>query len=104
MSEKEILSNLTTGNTQVVENLSDLINETIKRFLVATKGTKVTNLYDYILEEIEPALLETVMLYVRENQSEAAKILGLSRGTTRKKLKQYFGEKYCGTREEGDED
>jgi Fis family transcriptional regulator len=34
-------------------------------------------------------LLETVMKYTRDNQTKASTVLGLNRGTLRKKLKQY---------------
>ena len=96
----EMSENATATSALSQQSLSDTVNSSIKRFLVATKGTKINNLYEYFLEEIEPTLLELVMNRVKGNQSEAAKILGLSRGTTRKKLKQYFGEKYCGSRDQ----
>ena len=35
------------------------------------------------------ALLEIVMQFTRGNQTKAAAILGLNRGTLRKKLRQY---------------
>jgi Fis family transcriptional regulator len=34
-------------------------------------------------------MLEVVMKYTRHNQTKAANVLGLNRGTLRKKLKQY---------------
>ncbi|MGB0360224.1 MAG: helix-turn-helix domain-containing protein, partial [Endozoicomonas sp.] len=37
----------------------------------------------------EAPLLETVMTYVKGNQTRASVLLGLNRGTLRKKLKQY---------------
>ena len=53
-------------------------------------GDKVANdLYDMVLAEIEEPLLESVMRYTRGNQSKAAILLGISRGTLRKKLKIY---------------
>jgi DNA-binding protein Fis len=53
-----------------------------------------------VLEQVEPPLLEATMEKAKYNQVRAAKILGVSRGTLRKKLKQYFDDKYCGTRGE----
>ena len=38
---------------------------------------------------MEAPLLETVMHYVKGNQTKASELLGLNRGTLRKKLKQY---------------
>jgi Fis family transcriptional regulator len=38
---------------------------------------------------VEAPLLEQVMQYTRNNQTKASNMLGLNRGTLRKKLKQY---------------
>jgi Fis family transcriptional regulator len=46
-------------------------------------------LYELILAEVEAPLMEAVMEYTKGNQSRAAIVLGLSRGTLRKKLKLY---------------
>lgn len=48
------------------------------------------------LAELEKSYIEHVYKLARYNQSKAAKWLGLSRGTFRKKLYQYFGDKYIG--------
>jgi len=52
-------------------------------------GCPPVNLYSFVLEEVEAPLLESILTYVKGNQSKAAEILGLSRGTLRKKLKQH---------------
>jgi Fis family transcriptional regulator len=46
-------------------------------------------LYQLVLTEVELPLLEAVMSYTRNNQSKAAKLLGINRGTFRKKLAFY---------------
>lgn len=46
-------------------------------------------LYNKLLAQVERPLLEAVMEYTKGNQSRAAIILGISRGTLRKKLKIY---------------
>ena len=43
----------------------------------------------FFLDEIEEPLLLAVMKYTNNNQSETARILGLSRGTLRTKLKKF---------------
>lgn len=48
-----------------------------------------TNLYELVLAEVEAPLLEVVLQQTKGNQSKAAALLGLSRSTLRKKLKQY---------------
>ena len=47
------------------------------------------NLYEIALAELELPLLTEVMKRTKGNQSKAAILLGLSRGTLRKKLKIY---------------
>jgi Fis family transcriptional regulator len=42
-----------------------------------------------VLAEVEKPLLETALKHADFNQSKAAKVLGLSRSTLRKKLEQY---------------
>lgn len=48
-----------------------------------------SNLYDFVLKEVEAPMLKVVMEHTSNNQSQTAEILGLNRGTLRKKLKQY---------------
>ena len=50
---------------------------------------KASSVYDMVLGEVEPPLLQAVLKHTRNNQSKAARMLGLSRGTLRKKLKLY---------------
>ena len=52
-------------------------------------GQIVTDVYDMVLQEVEAPLLEAVLRYTRNNQTLASTVLGLNRGTLRKKLKRY---------------
>jgi len=52
-------------------------------------GHEPENLYNMVLQEMEEPLLKAVLDYTRSNQSRAAIMLGLNRGTLRKKMKQY---------------
>ena len=47
------------------------------------------DLYQLFLAEMEQPLLEKVMQMARGNQTKAAEILGINRGTLRKTLVQY---------------
>ena len=47
------------------------------------------DVYQLVLNEVEPPLLYTVMKFSNNNQSKAAKILGINRTTLRTKLKKY---------------
>ncbi len=52
-------------------------------------GELPCDLYRVVMGEVEAPLLASVMSYVGDNQSQAAEVLGLSRGTLRKKLKNH---------------
>ena len=52
------------------------------------KNTPI-NVYQLVLNEIEPPLINAVMKFSNNNQSKAARILGLNRTTLRTKLKKY---------------
>ena len=89
--------NETQNSLDTVKNdqgLQDLVYNLVSRFLVENKAKNIDDLYDMILAEVEPPLLQAVMEKRRGNQLQAAKMLGISRGTIRKKLHRYFGTKY----------
>lgn len=65
------------------------VTSAIELYLGDMNGHEVTDLYHVVLSEVEPALLDVVMKHVEGNQTEAAGMLGVSRGTLRKKLKLY---------------
>ena len=47
------------------------------------------DVYQLVLNEVEPPLLDAVMKFANYNQSKAARILGMNRTTLRTKLKKY---------------
>jgi Fis family transcriptional regulator len=52
-------------------------------------GHRPEGIYDMVIGQVEKALLESVMLHMRGNQTRAAEALGINRSTLRKKLKLY---------------
>jgi len=70
-------------------SLRENVAEVISHYFASLKGEEPRNVYDFFLDEIEEPLLAVVMKHTRNNQSEAARVLGLSRGTLRTKLKKY---------------
>jgi Fis family transcriptional regulator, factor for inversion stimulation protein len=52
-------------------------------------GHHPARLYDLVLREVEEPLFRAVLDYAAGNQSRAAGILGINRGTLRKKLRQF---------------
>lgn len=47
------------------------------------------NAYQVALDKFEKPLLNAVLIQTRGNQTEAAEVLGINRGTLRKKLKHH---------------
>lgn len=81
--------------------LADHVTHAVKTYLSSANSKDSNlNLYQLIIEEIEAPLFRTVMEMTRYNQSRAARVLGVSRGTLRTKLKRYFDEEFIGTRDE----
>ena len=69
--------------------LSDIVRESLLKYLQEMDGAPVDNLYDMVIQQVEQPLLEVIMAHVNGNQSKAAECLGINRGTLRKKLKTY---------------
>jgi Fis family transcriptional regulator len=69
--------------------LHDSVRQALESYFAQLKGQVPKDLYKLVLAEAEVPLLEAVIDYTKGNQSRAAILLGLSRGTLRKKLKIY---------------
>ncbi|MBE0482646.1 MAG: DNA-binding transcriptional regulator Fis [Bacterioplanes sp.] len=69
--------------------LRDSVEKALQNYFDQLDGQDIVDLYDMVLSEVEAPLLETVMKYTRDNQTKASHVLGLNRGTLRKKLKQF---------------
>ena len=69
--------------------LSNLTDECLTTYFENLNGHKPGDLYQLVIGEVEKPLFRAVLAYTKGNQSEAAEILGINRGTLRKKLKDY---------------
>lgn len=69
--------------------LRDYVKSVLTHYLEQLDGQDIVDLHQFVLAEVEAPLMEVVMHYTRGNQSKAAVLLGISRSTLRKKLKQY---------------
>src|SRR4026207_2531563 len=69
--------------------LSNLTDECLNSYFETLNGHKPGDLYQLVIGEVEKPLFRAVLTYTKGNQSEAAEILGINRGTPRKKLKTY---------------
>ncbi len=71
------------------DSIRSCIRLALAEYFNTMDGHATSGLYDLVLQEVEQPLLESVMRYTEGNQTKAAEILGINRGTLRKKLKQY---------------
>ena len=94
------MNTVVTDASQKNIGLSEQVIHAVKHYLT-TAGSKDANLnlHQLILEIVEAPLFRTVMEMTRYNQSKAARVLGVSRGTLRTKLKRYFDDEFIGTRD-----
>lgn len=76
------------GNGKSV-TLRDSVEHALENYFEQLDGAPVSDVYQLVLSEVEAPLLEKVMEYTNDNQTRASEMLGLNRGTLRKKLKQY---------------
>ena len=65
------------------------VERVVRQYFAVLGDELPTDLYELILKEIEQPLLSVVLEKSRGNQTKCAQILGLNRGTLRKKLKTY---------------
>lgn len=61
----------------------------LQAYFSSLNGHRPAHLYKMVLREVEAPLFKTVMDYAQGNQCRAAVILGINRGTLRKKLKEF---------------
>lgn len=80
---------IASNNTTEQPTLRECVHTAVRNYFAHLEGEMPTNLYELVLAEVEAPLLEVVMDKVKDNQTKAANVLGLNRGTLRKKLKQY---------------
>ena len=100
MFEQRVNSDVLTVSTvnsqdQVTQKpLRDSVKQALKNYFAQLNGQElngqdVNDLYELVLAEVEQPLLDMVMQYTRGNQTRAALMMGINRGTLRKKLKKY---------------
>jgi len=63
--------------------------DALDQYFATLNGDRPGELYDLVIGEVERPLFKAVMDFTHGNQSQAAGILGINRGTLRKKLRTY---------------
>lgn len=94
MFEQNVISPFTTtvttpSQTQAQKPLRDSVKQAVNKYLKQLDNTNIENLYELVMAEVEAPMLEEIMTFTRGNQTKASIMLGINRGTLRKKLKQY---------------
>jgi Fis family transcriptional regulator, factor for inversion stimulation protein len=83
------MSQSSDNQAQEISQLSNAVKHSIRRYLFDLEGTQPNNMYELVLKQIEQPLFEAILEHTKGNQSRAAEMLGLNRGTLRKKLRSY---------------
>lgn len=85
------MSEHSTSSSTINERtpLRGCVRVALDNYFAHLEGEEPTSLYQLLISEVERPLLEKVLHYTNGNQTRSALILGLSRGTLRKKMAQY---------------
>lgn len=67
--------------------LRESVEIAMKNYFGQLENEYPVDIYNLVLAEVEAPLMEAVMNYTKGNQTKASEVLGLNRGTLRKKLK-----------------
>ena len=69
--------------------LKELVRKQIDQYFDELDGEKPQDLYNLVVGQVEHALLEATLHQSNNNQSKAAEMLGISRGTLRTRMKLF---------------
>ena len=71
------------------KTINKSVQESVEEYLRMMSEESISGLYEMVQAEVEEPLLRAVLEFTNHNQSQSAQILGLNRGTLRKKLGKY---------------
>ena len=71
------------------DSLRAFVGSSVRRYFEDMGNTEPENLYDQVLAQVEPPLIEETLAFTGGNQSRAARILGMTRNTLRSKINRY---------------
>lgn len=72
-----------------ISPLRTCVKSTVRQYLKDMEYTPTSDLLQIMLAEVEPAMIEEVLLQTNGNQSQTARILGITRNTLRTKILRY---------------
>jgi Fis family transcriptional regulator, factor for inversion stimulation protein len=88
-STPALAANTIAAQPVQAQSLRGCVEQAMDNYFKHLDGQDVSDVYEMVMAEVEAPMLEIVLKYTRHNQTRAAQVLGLNRGTLRKKLKQY---------------
>jgi Fis family transcriptional regulator len=71
-----------------VELIAQAVEEALSHYFEHLDGHTCCGLYDMVIQAVEKPLFETVLHHTNGNMSQAATLLGINRGTLRKRLRE----------------
>jgi Fis family transcriptional regulator len=89
VAKKNERTNGSRKATQRKKPLHKHTEDALNEYFESLNGDRPGDLYDLVIGEVERPLFKAVLDYTHGNQSLAAGILGINRGTLRKKLRSY---------------
>jgi Fis family transcriptional regulator len=69
--------------------LRSMTEQALDSYFASLNGQAPGHLYNLVMREVEEPLFRAALDFSAGNQSRAAEVLGINRGTLRKKLKTY---------------
>jgi len=71
------------------EPLRECVRNALRYYLENLGGHEVNDLHEMVMREVELPLIATLLDHTQGNQTQAARMLGVSRSTLRKKMVHY---------------
>jgi Fis family transcriptional regulator len=70
-------------------DLPACINAKLERYFKQLNGEQASDVHKMVMQETESTVIKFILDNVNQNQSEASRILGINRGTLKKKIELY---------------
>jgi len=92
--EQQLPSKTTNSSTGVdnggaIAPLREAVSEALDQYFQHLNGHDCYGLHQLVMREVEVPLIQAAMAYADGNQTRAAQLLGINRGTLRRKLREY---------------
>ena len=69
--------------------IQDCIKDNLEKYFLDLNGERSNGVFKMVTQQTESATIKFVLDKVNQNQSEAARILGINRATLKKKVSLY---------------